>query len=348
MNWIFLAFDRELISLVSFVVMSTSTELSRSYGALVGLAIGDALGMPTQSLSYEAIREQFHKVNTFNDPSPQHPYAAGLKAGMVTDDTEQSLLVASLLTSSGGAFDQREFARQLLLWEDSVHERELFDLLGPSTKVALSNLQAGMDPALTGRKGTTNGAAMRIAPVGIICPSTDIDRLVNKVIEVSMLTHNTSSALGAAAAVAGIISGSIDSMDPDDAVALGIEAAERASLHGTQDGGGIVSRIKRAVVIASSGDDEQLRKEIGTSVNATQSVPCAIGLFVMYQSNPWEGCCTAASIGDDTDTIAAIAGAMLGASCGPDGFPGNAIKTVETINSLNLRGVAEDLLALRH
>jgi ADP-ribosylglycohydrolase len=328
--------------------MSTSTELSRSYGALVGLAIGDALGMPTQSLSYEAIREQFHKVNTFNDPSPQHPYAAGLKAGMVTDDTEQSLLVASLLTSSGGAFDQREFARQLLLWEDSVHERELFDLLGPSTKVALSNLQAGMDPALTGRKGTTNGAAMRIAPVGIICPSTDIDRLVTKVIEVSMLTHNTSSALGAAAAVAGIISGSIDSMDPDDAVALGIEAAERASLHGTQDGGGIVSRIKRAVVIASSGDDEQLRKEIGTSVNATQSVPCAIGLFVMYQSNPWEGCCTAASIGDDTDTIAAIAGAMLGASCGPDGFPGNAIKTVETINSLNLRGVAEDLLALRH
>ena len=102
------------------------------------------------------------------------------------------------------------------------------------------------------------------------------------------------------------------------------------------------------MVIASSGDDEQLRKEIGTSVNATQSVPCAIGLFVMYQSNPWEGCCTAASIGDDTDTIAAIAGAMLGASCGPDGFPGNAINTVETINSLNLRGVAQDLLALRH
>jgi len=328
--------------------MSTSTEFSRSYGALVGLAIGDALGMPTQSLSFEAIREQFHKVNTFNDPSPQHPYAAGLKAGMVTDDTEQSLLVASLLTSSGGEFDLREFARQLLLWEASVRERGLFDLLGPSTKVALSNLQAGMDPALTGLGGTTNGAAMRIAPVGIICPSTDIDRLVNKVIEVSMLTHNTSSALGAAAAVAGIISGSIDSMGPDDAVALGIEAAERASLHGFQDGGGIVSRIKRAVVIASSGDDEQLRIEIGTSVNATQSVPCAIGLFVMYQSNPWEGCCTAASIGDDTDTIAAIAGAMLGASCGSGGFSENAINTVETINGLNLRGVAEDLLALRH
>lgn len=328
--------------------MSTSTEISRSYGALVGLAIGDALGMPTQSLSYEVIRELFHKVNTFNDPSPQHPYAAGLKAGMVTDDTEQSILVASLLTSSGGAFDQREFARQLLLWEASVRERGLFDLLGPSTKVALSNLQAGMDPALTGLGGTTNGAAMRIAPVGIICPSTDIDRLVTKVIEVSMLTHNTSSALGAAAAVAGIISGSIDSMGPDDAVALGIEAAERASLHGTQDGGGIVSRIKRAVVIASSGDDEQLRIEIGTSVNATQSVPCAIGLFVMYQSNPWEGCCTAASIGDDTDTIAAIAGAMLGASCGSGGFSENAINTVETINGLNLRGVAEDLLALRH
>ena len=336
------------MSLVSFEVMSTSTELSRSYGALVGLAIGDALGMPTQSLSYEVIREQFHKVKTFNDPSPQHPYAAGLKAGMVTDDTEQSLLVASLLTSKNGVFDQREFAKQLISWEESIRDRGLLDLLGPSTKAALTNLQAGMDPAFTGLGGTTNGAAMRIAPVGIICPSTDIDRLVNKVIEVSMLTHNTSSALGAAAAVAGIISGSIDSLAPTDAVALGIEAAERAAMHGFQDGGDIVARIKRAVVIASSGDDEQLRKEIGTSVNATQSVPCAIGLFVMYQSNPWEGCCIAASIGDDTDTIAAIAGAMLGASCGPDGFPGNAINTVETINSLNLRGVAQDLLALRH
>jgi ADP-ribosylglycohydrolase len=68
----------------------------------------------------------------------------------------------------------------------------------------------------------------------------------------------------------------------------------------------------------------------------------------MYQSNPWEGCCTAASIGDDTDTIAAIAGAMLGASCGSGGFSETAINTVETINGLNLRGVAEDLLALRH
>ena len=334
--------------LVSFEVMSASTQFSRSYGALLGLAIGDALGMPTQSLSYEVIREQFHKVNTFNDPSPQHPYAAGLKAGMVTDDTEQSLLVASILTSLNGGFDQREFAKQLISWEESIRNRGLLDLLGPSTKAALTNLQAGMDVSLTGRDGTTNGAAMRIAPVGILCSSSNLDGLVRKVIEVSMLTHNTSSALGAAAGVAGIISGLIDSLVPSDAVAVGIEAAERASLHGAQDGGDIVLRIKRAVEIAASGDGELLRKEIGTSVQATESVPCAIGLFVLHQSDPWQGCCDAASIGDDTDTIAAITGSMLGALHGPDGFPTSAINTVETLNALNLRGVAQDLLALRH
>jgi len=336
------------MSLVSFEVMSTSAQKSRSYGALLGLAIGDALGMPTQSLSFEEIREQFHKVNTFNEPSARHPYAAGLKAGMVTDDTEQSLLVASLLTRNKGEFDQLEFARQLLSWEDSIRERGLLDLLGPSTKAALANLQAGMNVSLTGREGTTNGAAMRISPVGILCSSSNLDGLVRKVLEVSMLTHNTSSALGAAAAAAGVISGSIDGLSPSDAVTLGIEAAELASIHGAQDGGEIVKRIKRAVEIAETGDVEQLRNEIGTSVNANESVPCAIGLFVIHQSDPWEGCCTAASIGDDTDTIAAITGSMLGAACGPERFPASAINTVETINALNLRGVAEDLAALRH
>jgi ADP-ribosylglycohydrolase len=336
------------MSLVSFELVSTSSQKSRSYGALLGLAIGDALGMPTQSLSFEEIREQFHKVKTFNEPSARHPYAAGLKAGMVTDDTEQSLLVASLLTRNKGEFDQLEFARQLLSWEDSIRERGLLDLLGPSTKAALANLQAGMDVSLTGREGTTNGAAMRISPVGILCSSSNLDGLVRKVIEVSMLTHNTASALGAAAGVAGVISGSIDGLSPSDAVTLGIEAAELASMHGAQDGGEIVKRIKRAVEIAGTGDVEQLRKEIGTSVKANESVPCAIGLFVIHQSDPWEGCCTAASIGDDTDTIAAITGSMLGAACGPERFPPSAVNTVETLNALNLRGVAEDLAALRH
>ena len=92
-----------------------------------------------------------------------------------------------------------------------------------------------MDVSLTGREGTTNGAAMRITPVGIICASNNLDELVRRVIEVSKLTHNTSSGLGGAAAVAGIISGLIDSLAPSDAVALGVDAAERASRQGTQD-----------------------------------------------------------------------------------------------------------------
>ena len=46
-------------------------------------------------------------------------------------------------------------------------DRGSLDLLGPSTKAALEELRAGAEPGTTGRTGTTNGAAMRVTPVGI-------------------------------------------------------------------------------------------------------------------------------------------------------------------------------------
>ena len=67
-------------------------------GAMIGLAIGDALGMPTQSMSAEQIIECYGgPVRRLMDAVPQQPIAPNMKAGSVTDDTEQAFVLAARL-----------------------------------------------------------------------------------------------------------------------------------------------------------------------------------------------------------------------------------------------------------
>ena len=84
----------------------------RARGALYGLAIGDALGMPTQMLSRAEIRGRWGSLLPGFEPAPPgHPIAAGMPAGAVTDDTEQAVLLARLLVKGQGTVDPRELAR---------------------------------------------------------------------------------------------------------------------------------------------------------------------------------------------------------------------------------------------
>ncbi len=80
----------------------TTTSTERARGALWGLAIGDALGMPAQLLSRaEVVRRWGPLLAGFEAPDGDHPVAAGVAAGTVTDDTEQALLVGELLVQGG-------------------------------------------------------------------------------------------------------------------------------------------------------------------------------------------------------------------------------------------------------
>ena len=178
---------------------------ARAYGALMGLAIGDALGMPSQTLSRQDIAERYGRIDGFRAPSDGHPVSHGLSAGQVTDDTEQTLLLAKRLIGQPYGFDDVAWAQDLLAWEADVRAKGLADLLGPSSRAAIDALLAGTSPEETGRNGTTNGAAMRIAPVGIIT-LPDADHVAARVARTCRVTHNTCEAIAGASAVAMMIS----------------------------------------------------------------------------------------------------------------------------------------------
>jgi ADP-ribosylglycohydrolase len=325
--------------------MTAAPSRERALAALQGLAIGDALGMPTQLLSRVAIAEHYDTITGFVAAAPDHPIAAGLPAGSITDDTEQALLIARALIEGNGVLDPADIAVRLAAWEDEMRARGSLDLLGPSTRAAVAAVLAGTAPELAGRSGTTNGAAMRITPVGIATPSDDLDALVAAVRGASRVSHDTGIAIAGASAVAAAVSAGIDGADLSAATALGVEAARRGARLGAWIAGGdVAARIEWAVGMRDRPLEEFLDL-VGTSLATQESVPAAFGLLARFGGDGWEAALAAANGGGDTDTIAAIAGAIAGAT----GWvpPTDAVEKVVTVNDLDLDPIVDGLIALR-
>ena len=334
--------------------------LSRAHGALAGLALGDALGMPTQAMSPEQIRAVYGRITGLVDGDASQPYAPGMPAGSVTDDTEQALLVASLLVrgrgSSSGrvALDAGEFAHALLAWEDSMIERGSLDLLGPSTKASLERVRAGEDPLSVGGAGTTNGAAMRVTPIGIAMATADPEAFADAVWSSCQVTHATRQGFQSAALVAAAVSMGIDTprSAASDMTALLWKAVsyvdslpERGAWTPDPDVVAATRRAMQLVANPASSSLECLVEQVGTSVASAQAIPMAFALLARNPSP--QALLDAANLGGDTDTIGAIAGAILGAALGFEVFVGRGLAQVESVSGLHLTEAATALLSLR-
>ena len=328
------------------------TERDRAVGALYGLAIGDALGMPTQLMSRTGIAERYGVIDRFRAADAWHPLAGGLPAGHITDDTEQALLLARLLIEGHGHVAPGIFARALVEWEDAMRARGSLDLLGPSTKRAVQAVLDGEPLATAGRFGTTNGAAMRVTPVGILRTWQPTDIFVDLVAETSFVSHNTGVAIAGAAAVAAAVSAGIDGANLEGAVEAAVEAAQVGAKRGYWVAAAdVASRIRLAIDLADPADVDgsltRLYEIVGTSLATQESVPAVFGILATFPDDPWSAVCSAASLGGDSDTVAAMAGAIGGALHGTAGFPAGARETVATVNSLDLEPVADRLLEFR-
>ena len=237
-----------------------------------------------------------------------------MPAGAVTDDTEQAVLLGRLLLS--GRVDPRELADGLIAWERDMTARGSLDLLGPSTRRAIDAVLAGTPPEEAGRFGDTNGAAMRIAPVGLtvrvesgqVEMALDLTALVDAVQQASLVTHNTSVALAGAAAVAAAVSAGLSSTAAagTERVAAATDAAVAAAALGSERGhwvagadvaarirwaAGLVSERSAPAVIypfvgtrldsgwSATEAAEVICSLVGTSLATQESVPAAFAVL---------------------------------------------------------------------
>ncbi|MFD7712765.1 ADP-ribosylglycohydrolase family protein [Streptomyces sp. NPDC059785] len=326
--------------------------LDRALGAFWGLALGDALGMPTQIMSRADVAEVYGTVTGFEASRSDNPVSAGMPAGAVTDDTDQAVIVARLLVEGGGHIDPLRFAEALLTWEKEMKAKGSFDLLGPSTKAALDAVARGTDPREAGRNGTTNGAAMRVTPVGIAFDCGDLDRFLDRVVESCQVTHDTTVGIAGAAAVAAAVSTGVAGGSLDDV----FEAAVTASAAGARRGhwiagASIPARIAWARDLVAGLDEtaalDRIDALIGTSVASQESVPAAFAVLALTGGDPWRSALLAANLGGDSDTIGAVAGAIAGSVHGLSALPAAAVRTLREVNDLELEPLTRQLLAHR-
>jgi ADP-ribosylglycohydrolase len=325
----------------------------RALGALYGLAVGDALGMPTQALPRSAVERLYGDLDGFRAGPAENEVSAGLPAGHVTDDTDQAAIVGELLVEGHGRVDPSVLAERLLEWQRRMAAAGSADLLGPSTLRALQAFAAGAPTGATGRWGDTNGAAMRVAPVGIAVPPSPLDVLCAAVADVDRLTHDTTVANAGACAVAAVVSAGVAGASWADAAEVGLRAAELGGRLGSYVAGADVRRrIGWALELTCALSDEELLDVldglVGTSVATQESVPAAFTVAAHCPDDPWRAGLLAARLGGDSDTIAAMAGAMVGACTGLAALPADAVAQVREVNDLHLEPLVDGLLALRN
>lgn len=326
---------------------------SRARGALVGLAVGDALGMPTQYMPRALVSARYGILERFEPAPDDNPISRGMPAGRVTDDTDQAVILGELLVEGRGYVDPRRFADELLAWETRMIAAGSADLLGPSTRKALTLIAEGMPTDETGRTGATNGAAMRVAPVGIVFPARPVEALVDAVFQSGHVTHNTTIGLAGASAVAAAVSAAVDGANIGEALQAAVEGAAQGAKRGFYFAGGdIAARIRWAIGLVRGKSEAEaldlIYDIVGTGVATQEAVPAAMAIISLAPDDPWRICRLSASLGGDCDTVAAIAGAVAGACHGVEAFPAPVIAALDTANpDLDLIDLADRLLALR-
>ncbi|MFE6890626.1 ADP-ribosylglycohydrolase family protein [Streptomyces sp. NPDC057694] len=326
--------------------------LDRALGAFYGLALGDALGMPTQVMSRADVVRVYGTLDGFKPALPDNPVSAGMPAGSVTDDTDQAVIVARLIVEGGGHVDPLRFAEELLSWEKEMKAKGSFDLLGPSTKAALDAVARGTDPKEAGKYGTTNGSAMRVTPVGIAFAADDTETFLDRVVESCQVTHDTTIGIAGAAAVAAAVSTGVAGGTLDEVFDAAIGAAAAGALRGNWIAGASISaRIGWARELVAGLDEaaalDRIDALIGTSVASQESVPAAFAVLALTGGDPWRSALLAANLGGDSDTIGAIAGAIAGSVHGLGSLPAAAVRTLREVNDLELEPLTRQLLTYR-
>jgi ADP-ribosylglycohydrolase len=165
-------------------------------------------------------------------------------------------------------------------------------------------------------------------------------------------------ALAGAAAVAAAVSAALDSTAAaaTERLAAATDAAVAAAALGSERGhwvagADVAARIRWAAALVSGEPSvaeaaEAIYSLVGTSLATQESVPAAFAVLSAVPEDPWEACLLAASLGGDTDTIAAMAGAIGGAAHGLSAFPPHAVAVIDA-QGLGLADLADSLLELR-
>ncbi len=286
-------------------------------GCLLGLAIGDALGAPAESLSYDEIRTRWPPdgIRSF------YPFR-GLSPGSYTDDTEMSIAVARGLLGAedfGTESIMESMTRAFINWLENTDSTRS---PGNSCMRGVNNLKSGIHWSESGvvhSKGC--GTAMRAAPIGLAYPHA-IDALTNMASHVSLMTHGHPCATAGSFATAFLVARSLDGTNTADILVELIRKSARISEE-------FAKYIMRVPIVLGMEDLKDAHIMLGAGWVAEEAVAGAVYANIKHPYSFKDCVLEAANSGGDTDSKACIAGAIAGARLGRDALPTEWVEGVE-------------------
>lgn len=320
----------------------------RVWGAYVGVALGDAMGMSTECWTLEKIRTVYPDGIDDLLPSPEDDvFGRKFVAGQITDDTINTVMIHEMVVNNHGEVNTDSYIRMLADWTRDSEKAKYVS--GPSTLKALAAYRNGEPLERCGITGTTNGAAMKVGPLGILRDYRNPENLINTVYEVCMPTHNTRVAIQGASVVAAAVSYAVRGGDSVNmlwslADQFVTAAAERGFDFPSANLKHRFSLARKILSEETSSEQtiERLYGELGTGMETLQSVPAALAVVQLAEGDPIRAAEISATIGWDTDTIGAISTQICGAMH-PERL-NRFVSRLEIVNELDFEKMTQEIL----
>lgn len=312
-------------------------------GCFAGLAVGDALGQPTEGWSRQAIAERWGFIEGF------------VGKVSVSDDTEYALFTAQAFLRFGLSASSDDIASAWL--EHIVPLPGPFKGAGFSEMAAIENLKRGQRPPQSGRHyhSWSDGLAMRVVPCGIL--GAGDPSLAAHLAAVDGSVSHDGEGIYAGQAVAAAQAAAMGEGDIEQIIdaALAVVPADSWTHR----------NIRLALEIASGSSDltstlQPLYDALAVTYYpwtdlAPEAVGLAFGLLKAGRGSFRDTVLAAVNLGRDTDTVAAIAGSILGAKHGMGAIPAEWLAAVQPasgiclacVRGLDLLETADALVALR-
>jgi poly(ADP-ribose) glycohydrolase ARH3 len=295
-------------------MMSKELLQDKFRGAMLGCFLGDAFGSGFEGMHPD--RAGFH-MSILSKKFPRQ----------YTDDTDMTLALADSIIQSG-KIDPEDIAKQFSLYCDLTRGYAI------GTIKAVQALRAGLKWHQVARivfeKGSFgNGAAMRVSPVGLFYHH-DLDKIQEAAIKQANITHvhplgQWGAVMQALSVGLAVIQNSKEPFKKEEVIVHLREILWRGPIEYMR----ALNKIEEMFAQGKKLQAREVVQSLGNGVEAHFSVPSACYIAITYSPDFCDAIRAAISLGGDTDTIAGMVGAIVGAHVGEKGLPGEWIEQLE-------------------
>lgn len=328
---------KEIVLTIDLPVPDKSTyvndnfiDIVKANGTIFGLAIGDALGYPTEFMSQNRIKAEFGSEGIQDFPKTP---------ALFTDDTQMSIAIAEALVKSGHLDLDAIMAaikNEFIKWLNSPENNRS---PGNACLAGVSEMERGMhwsESGVADSKGC--GSAMRVAPIGYFYQHNP-DKLKQVAKASGLCTHGHRTAVAASVGAAYLIKLALDGVDPGNMISEVLSFTSGMS----REFDAAISKIPECL---EWPNEEEALKYLGEGWIGEEAVALALYCFLKHPDDYKNTVLRGANTNGDSDSIACIGGGISGAYLGVGGIPDRWIQYIE--KTKDLEDIAIRLSVAKH